>query len=50
MALEKQLAWSEHRMRELESLVDSAVSISLAPGISETYIASICLQKHTRIQ
>ena len=25
VALEKQLAWSEHRMRELEALVDKAV-------------------------
>ena len=28
MALEKQLAWSEHRMRELETLVDSTVSLN----------------------
>ena len=27
VALEKQLAWSEHRMRELETLVESAVSL-----------------------
>ena len=27
VALEKQLAWSEHRMRELEALVDKAVSM-----------------------
>ena len=30
VALEKQLAWSEHRMRELESLVESTVSLSHA--------------------
>lgn len=30
VALEKQLAWSEHRMRELESLVGSTVSLSHA--------------------
>ena len=27
VALEKQLAWSEHRMRELEALADNAVSM-----------------------
>ena len=34
VALEKQLAWSEHRMRELESLVESAVSPNLASACS----------------
>lgn len=28
VALEKQLAWSEHRMRELEILVESTVSLN----------------------
>ncbi len=27
VALEKQLAWAEHRMRELESFVEHAVSL-----------------------
>ena len=42
VALEKQLAWSEHRMRELESLVESTVSFLYASNLALCMPA--CLQ------
>lgn len=41
IALEKQLAWAEHRIKELEALIDAAVSIEmLYPSASITFTES----------